>query len=173
MEHIQSVVTTYMHDYKTGVPRGQTGSMLYMTEQNTDAGADDPRDNHSADDKTNGQKENTEDRTNKSYEQHLWESYLNAVGKSKGKGKDGKDKSKGYGKCWHCGEWGHPRIECPGYLKLQSRGDVSALKGIGRKGYTGKGKQGKGKGGWYGNGKGGYYRSPGKGMGQGLNYWGG
>ena len=34
------------------------------------------------------------------------ESNAATKGKSKGKGK-------GYGACWHCGEWGHPRRECP------------------------------------------------------------
>ena len=107
--------------------------MLYMTERNTDADAEDSKDSHNADDKTNCNKENAEDRTNKEYEQQMWENYLKTVGKSKGKGKDGKDKNKGYGKCWHCGEWGHPRRECPEYIKLQSKGDVSAFKGVGRK----------------------------------------
>ena len=38
-----------------------------------------------------------------------------AVGKGKGKGGE---RGKGYGKCWHCGEWGHPRRECLEWLKL-------------------------------------------------------
>ena len=49
-----------------------------------------------------------------------------------------KGKGKGYGKSWHCGEHGHPRRGCPGWLKLQGKGDVSALKGGGKKGYKGK-----------------------------------
>ena len=35
---------------------------------------------------------------------------VNAATKGAGKGKKG---GKGYGECWHCGEWGHPRRECP------------------------------------------------------------
>ena len=52
---------------------------------------------------------------------------------------------------------GHPRRECPKFLARigGKRGDVSALKGGGKKGYKGKGTVGKGyKGTWNGNGKG-------------------
>ena len=60
-------------------------------------------------------------------------------------GKD-KGKGKGYGQCWECGEMGHPRRECPKFLARMNAkgGDVSALKGGGKKG---KGAKGKGKGG--------------------------
>ena len=52
-------------------------------------------------------------------------------------GKKGNGKGKGYGQCWHCGQMGHPRRECPEWLKLQG-GNVAALKG--GEGYNGKGK---------------------------------
>ena len=49
---------------------------------------------------------------------------LGAAGKCRGKDAG---KVKGYGKCWHCGEWGHPRRECLEYQKLQNKGDVGAV----------------------------------------------
>ena len=77
-----------------------------------------------------------------------------------------KGKSKGYGACWHCGEWGHPRRGCP-QLRGAQKGTVNAVKGK-RKGFKGKGKGFKG-----GKGKGykGGYRSPGTVVGKGLNYY--
>ena len=63
---------------------------------------------------------------------------MNAATKGKGKGKKGEGK-KGYGECWHCGEWGHPRRECPKLLAQQnSKGAIDALrvgKGKGKKGF--------------------------------------
>ena len=32
IEHVQSIVTTHLHDYRTRPPRGITGTMLYLTE---------------------------------------------------------------------------------------------------------------------------------------------
>ena len=94
-------------------------------------------------------------------------------GKDKGKG------GKGYGQCWECGEWGHPRRECPKFLARvnnKGSGDVAALNGGGKKGKGGKGKWWKGsKGRWNGKGKGNYHnynkyaRSFGKAIGKGLN----
>ena len=106
-----------------------------------------------------------------------WDLYAATKG-SKGNGK-GSGKGKGYGECWHCGEWGHPRRECPLLQgKDAAKDSISALngyKGSGRKGKGKKGKGGKGygfKGKGQGNNGGGYYnyRSPGKGVEKGLNY---
>ena len=100
---------------------------------------------------------------------------VNAATKGSNKGKKG---SKGYGECWHCGEWGHPRGEWP-HLNdpSKAKGSIGALKGGNGKGGKGKGKGGKGtnKGGKGKVGKG-YnynynYRSPGKGIGKGFNEW--
>ena len=91
---------------------------------------------------------------------------LNAATKGKGQGKKG---GKGYGECWHCGEWGHPRRECP-HLNdpSKAKGALSALKGVKGKGKKGKNGKGKGKNGW-GKGFGYQYRAPGKGVGKGFN----
>ena len=83
-------------------------------------------------------------------------------------GKKDKGKGKGYGQCWHCGEYGHPRRECPEWLKLQG-GSVAALEGDWNKG---KGKKGKGKKGGKGKGWNNYGKSGGKSAGKSLNYWG-
>ena len=32
-EHIQGIVTTHLYDFRTGLPRGQTGIMLHMAEE--------------------------------------------------------------------------------------------------------------------------------------------
>ena len=57
---------------------------------------------------------------------------LNAATNGAGKGKKG---GNGYGECWHCGEWGHPRRECP-HLNDPSKGkdSLGALKGGNGKG---------------------------------------
>ena len=83
--------------------------MLYMTEYNPDAGTEDSNDNSKEEGKPDGQKENREDKTNKEYEQQLWENYLNAVATSKGKGK----------RSWHRGNGlqasrGRESPECEG-----------------------------------------------------------
>lgn len=87
----------------------------------------------------------------------------------------------GYGQCWKCGEWGHPRWECPKFIARMGNkgGDVAVLKGGGWKGierrqrkrwkersegkWNNYGKGGKGYG--YNNYK---CRSPGKAVGKGL-----
>ena len=153
-----------MHDYKTGLPKGHTGTMLYLAERETE-----DRDAESLTE-NKGPAQHGDDQIRTSELKDGLTEDLNALAKSRGKDKD---KAKGYGKCRYCGEWGHPRRECPEWLKQQGKGDVSALKGGGKKGYKGKGKQGKGKGYGGGKGKGYQYRSPGKGVGKGLNYWGG
>ena len=86
------------------------------------------------------------------------DTYLNAV---KGCKKD-KGEGKGYGECWHCGQWGQPRRECPELRK--EKGIVAAPEGKGKgkgngpKGYKGyKGGKGYGQGGAQGGkGKSGY-----------------
>ena len=70
----------------------------------------------------------------------------------KGGGKEtgSKGGKKGYGERWRCGEWGHPRRECPKFNGGKGGGSVGALKG-GKYGTEGKGKHAKG---YNGNGKG-------------------
>ena len=94
------------------------------------------------------------------------EEELNAATKGKGKGKTG---SKGYGECWHGGEWGHARRECP-HLNdpTNGKGSLGALKGGKGKGTKGTGGKGKGKSSWD-KGSSYPYRSPGKGVGNGFN----
>ena len=58
-----------------------------------------------------------------------------------------------------CGEWGHPRRECPTFLARMNSNDggyVAALKGVGKQGKGIKGKGWKGYKGYKGkfNGKG-------------------
>ena len=74
------------------------------------------------------------------------ENDIHAAYKGAGKGKKG---SKGYGECWHCGEWGHPRRECPHFNEpTEVKGAIAALKGGKSNGGKGEGKYGK-----YGKGK--------------------
>ena len=161
IDSIYNLVMIYLHDHNTGLPRGQTPAKLYLTE-----GAKEAEDQPRPDDK---REENRSDPTAGSWHNTHGEGSgdLDAV---KG-GKTGK--GKGYGACWHCGEWGHPRRECL-QLKGAGKDSVNALQGKG-KGYKGKGKGSKGyKGkGYKGNNwsyKGGY-RSPGKAIGKGLKYY--
>ena len=164
----------HLHDYRTGFPRGQFGPMLYMKDEGTKTEYPDNRAKEK-DQTTDKQREDTHGE-HRHREDGKWgdSGQFDVVGKGEGKGGD---KAKGYGKCWHCGEGGHPRRECPKWLELRNKGDVSALKGgnSGYKGRKGKGKKGKGKGGFNGKGKGSYNyncRNPGKGVGKGLNYYG-
>ena len=156
IDAVYTLVMVYLHDHNTGLPRGQAPAQLHLTEESngkeenqTQAKPDEkrPEDRHNKkeDPCTRAREEEHED--------------LNVVkGGKKGKGK-------GYGACWHCGEWGHPRRECP-QLANAAKDTINALKGKG-KGYKGKGKGYKGKGKGF---KGGY-RSPGKAVGKGLNYY--
>ena len=56
----------------------------------------------------------------------------------------------GYGQYWECGEMGHPRRECPVFLKRRGKrpqdSTAAALKGAGKFGRNGKGKGKGGKG---------------------------
>ena len=151
------------------MPRGQTGPMLCIAAE----GQADPintvaiSDNGSSD-------QSTKDRRGKE-EQYNGNGDVNPSSKGSGKGKKG---SNGYGECWHCGEWGHPRRECP-HLNdpAKTKASIGVLKGSkyngGKtKGWFGKNNKGKGKGkckwgkGYNYNNS---YRSPGKGVGKGFN----
>ena len=98
---------------------------------------------------------------------------------TKGGKKGDKGQRKGYGQCWECGEYGHPRRECKLFLERMGKGqqqDVAALKGMGKYGKGGKLGKGKGKGykgkNYYGTKGSKGYRFPGKAIEKGLNYWG-
>lgn len=158
IEEMQSIVNIYVHDHKTGMIRGQTGPMICLAENETAptyaavaANVYTKQDTQ----ETEKQKEDVE------------QGSLDVV---KGSKKD-KGKGKGYGQCWHCGQHGHPRRECPEWLKLQG-GSVAALKGAGWYNGKGKGKKGKGKKDTKGKGWNNYGKSVGKSAGKSLNYWG-
>ena len=152
---VRHIVNIYMHDCQIGMPRGQTGPMLCVASQ------EDLENTKDEDGKTQDRAEDREFGKAITKDTELY-----AATKGKGKGKKG---AKGYGECWHCGEWGHPRRECPHLNDLgKAKGSFDALKGGKGKGKTGKGGKGTGKHGW-GKGNGYQYRSLGKGVGKGLN----
>ena len=93
VDAVYNLAMIYMHDHSTGLPRGQVSAKFYLTESNDK-------------DQEEAQKEKTEDNTERSQPHGLPDP--NAVPKGGKKGK-----STGYGACWHCGVWGHPRRECP------------------------------------------------------------
>ena len=163
-EEIQHIVNTYMYDYRTGLPRGQTNATLFLAE-NGDADA-------RADEDTNKQDvvQKEVDSTTKAEDKSEEDKGVNGTFKGKGKGK-GNGKS-GYGQCWHCGKYGHPRRECPDLAGSEAN-TLAALKGKGKG--KGKGKYGKYNFEGYGKSGGKYngYRSPGKAVGKGnINYYG-
>ena len=134
VNEVRSIINIYMHDHQTGMPRGQSGPVLCVAAE--------------------GQTEQTEDKTNAANNtgtnadpssvhpsNGATGGEVNAATNGNGKDKRG---SKGYGECWHCGEWGHPRRECP-HLNDPSKGKgaLGALKGGKGKGGKGKGKGGK------------------------------
>ena len=138
VEDMQSIINVYLHDHKTGLPKGQQGPMLCLAEDETAP-------TYAAVVATNVKTDIIKD---KEAAKEQEEGDLDAV---KGNRKD-KGKGKGYGQCWHCGQMGHPRRKCPEWFKLQG-GNVAALKGADWNNYKGKGKKGKGKKG-QGKGKG-------------------
>ena len=162
---VMNVVNIYFHDHQIGMLRGQTGPMLCLIvgeQQDGDTAASN-QDNSSTDKDGSTDKE-----TDCQAEDDLHAAY-----KGTGKVKTG---SKGYGECWHCGEWGHPRRECPhlnGPKKVE--GAITALTGGKSNGGKGEGKYGKcgkGKGNEKGKWSNGYnqqYRYRGKGVGKGFN----
>ena len=100
-DEIRNAMNIYRHDHRTGLPRGVPGTMLAMTETASDADTQDTKTgnftNNDEDSKGKTHNFNTNKEENSSED-------LYAVPKG-GKGKNGK----GYGQCWECGEWGHPR----------------------------------------------------------------
>ena len=177
IDDIHNSINIYMYDHQIGMPRNMPGPMLCMAEQDVQKGRQEEQSeskNSAGADAGNSKTETAKTNNAEQDDQELYNTGKGGKGKDKHKGK-----GKGYGECWHCGEWGHPRRECPQFLAQQSqRGSISALKGAkngswkgnGKKGKGGKGQGYKGKG---KNNKGGYYynnyRSPGKGVGKGLN----
>ena len=164
VNEVRNVINIDFHDHQIGMPRGQAGPMLCLNaEEHQDSNM--PTSNQDTGSTKDDSKEKDKE-DNSDYD-------LNAAYKGKGKDKRG---SKGYGECWHCGEWGHPRRECP-HLNdpTKAKGALSALRAGKTGGGKGKGKYGKG-GKGKGNGKGKWgkrynqqYRYPGKGVGKGLN----
>ena len=139
VDEVHNIVNIYRHDHRTGSPRGVPGIMIAMTEQTTDAepanssnavtsnttttlGVVTTEDNHLC--KNTNTATSNDGTTNTGQD-------INAASKG-GKAKNGK----GYGQCWECGEWGHPRRECPKFIARMAGkgGDVNALKGAGKKG---------------------------------------
>ena len=98
-----------MHDHQTGMPRGQTGPMLCMTAEGQTEQTDGKTDIG------NNAGANSEN-TSVGHSKDVPGGDVNAATKGNGKDKKG---AKGYGECWHCGQQGHPRRECPEWLKLQ------------------------------------------------------
>ena len=169
---LQNAINIYMHDHQTGMPRNMPGPMLCMAEPDKQDVKPEESNNKEDTSKAIGDEYGKGKDANKDN----WD--LNAASKGGKAGGKGNGK-KGYGECWHCGEWGHPRRECPHLVGQQaSNGTLSALKGGKNNGWKGKGRKGKGGKGYGYKGKGkGYkgvynnnsYRYPGKGVGKGLN----
>lgn len=137
VDEVRNIVNIYLHDHQTGMPRGQTGPMLCMAENGQADIADKPTGENNTKELT---KEDVKDKDNH------WDEGgdVNVASKGNGKGKKG---SKGYGECWHCGEWGHPRRECP-HLNdpSKAKGSLGALTGWQKQRWKRKGQRCKGKG---------------------------
>ena len=98
VEEMPSVINIYMHDHRAGFPRDMPGPMICSIEY-----AKQPE-------------EQTEERPDSSKTQQTnktetpSEETIDAATKGDNKGEEGQ--RKGYGQCWECGEYGHPRREC-------------------------------------------------------------
>ena len=116
VEEMQSIITIYLHDHKTGLPRDQGGPLICLAEDEPPtcaavAAAQPPE-----------QPMETQDLAPHA----AAGGDLDAV---KG-GKQSSGKGKGCGQCWHYGQMEQPRRECPEWLKLRNgAGNVAALKG--------------------------------------------
>ena len=172
VNEVRNVINIYFHDHQIGMPRGHAGPMLCLNAEEQQTGTDKTVTIPNTSITISNNSEDTGKEANKDKDKDWYgKGDLNAA--YKGKGKKG---SKGYGECWHCGEWGHPRRECP-HLNdpTKAKGAIAALKvgkaGGGKvKGKYGKGGKGKGNGkGKWGKGYNYQYRSPGKGVGKGFN----
>ena len=138
VNEVRNIMKIYFHDHQPGMLRGRTGPMIcFNAEENNKDGdttihskANSGANNTSC---TGASKEDIKEIDNG------WqgENDLNAAYKGNNKGKKG---SKGYGECWHCGGWGHPRRECPHFNEFTTaKGAITTLKG-GKSG-GGKGKK--------------------------------
>ena len=136
-DEMQNIINIYMHDRRIGLPRGMPGPMICMTETEN---KEDARTNL----QTPGKFLTIQ--TDKGITQQDYA--INATTKGGKKGHAGKQTW--YGQWWECGEWGHPRRGCPGFIKRMGKGntqDVAALTGNGKYGKGGKWGKGKHKGG--------------------------
>ena len=160
-----SIINTYAFDHKTGLPRGQSSPMLYLTKTQT------TEDSHPQ------QIANLTNSTNTSQTGANTKSQTTAQSQADSRDKNDQElyaasEGKGKGKtCRNCCEAGHFQRECP---KAKDANTIVALKGRGE-GKGKKGKQGKSNYiGGYGKGKGNWYRTPGNAIGKGrVNYSGG
>ena len=121
LEEMRSIISIYMHDHRTGFPRGMPGPMICTIEvgKQTDTHTEEPTDQ-----KTTQQTSNA-DVTD--------EDTINVA--TKGNKKGDKCQNKGYGQCWECGEFGHPHRECKVYLERMGKGQkqhVAAIAGAGQ-----------------------------------------
>ena len=128
IEEMQSVINTYQFDHKTRLPRGQQGPGLYAIEAGTSSEDKETTESNSAENggsSANGDKITPQIIKQQKMATENYTLYINEQIKAR----DKKGSKKGYGECWHCGEWGHPRRECPKLAGGKVGGDVSALKG--------------------------------------------
>ena len=119
VDAIRDVTNIYRHDHRTGLHRGVPGTMIAMTEQpkdyeqqictvtkeNQDIGGE----------RTNIQIIIINDDGGKTEDFNVFS-----------KGNEGKG-GKGYGQCWECGEWGHPRRECLKFIARMGKKEKERL----------------------------------------------
>ena len=133
-EEMQSIVNIYLHDTRTGLPRGMPGTLICLTiTENRD--------------KTEDQKQEPPQTEQPSETKPNTDNSFNAATTGNRKGEN--NKGKGYGQGWECGEWGSPRRGCPKFLAKMNNKDrsLSASKGYGKQNKGGKSNNGKAKGG--------------------------
>ena len=105
VEEMQSIIIVYFHDHRIGFPRGQGGPLICLA-------AEEPQTYAAVAAAQPPEQATTANKTLADNDPKQEDGELDAV---KG-GKQSDGKGKGYGQCWHCGQMGHPRRECPEWL---------------------------------------------------------
>ena len=108
-DDMQGIINVYMHEHRIGLQRGILGPMICATTETNRE-----EDTH--------KKEPTQELKTEVANEDAGLSGTSINAATKGGKKADRGKGKGYGQCWECGGYGHPRRECKVYLERIGEG---------------------------------------------------